>query len=468
MFCFNSLSSNRDSMMPQFGHDNRQSQLWPQNGQPSITENGQIPAPDAVPLAPDVVIAEEKAKKKKRGLAKFWQIVTGSKNEGSKKPSLAEKPMDDLPLAPPPPLSYLVDRGSGGSDLRTNGRGAHASTPTLPTSARNGFASPGMSPSTAASSVLPSPASARTPGSDLLPVEIKYTDSPSYGQEDAIRREDEYNEKMVQNTVNRNLHLMTSEPDMRNRMSQSMTIPAGPQSPIMQLSPSQQSQQNGTISREKSLPPLPNDPRPRTATLAVDNRPRTVYTYDSRQLQLPPGAGMPHDFNAATALYRDARRQSFGGISARPNIQNLPPNPKLPTADEFGAQRTMIEQEPASSSKKKSRFGFSSLLGKRPSSGVPNGNGYPEMHEVSGSIGQQQYLAPTNGRSGSDGPDDYTATGHATSTSRHSAMSSGGVNVNMPRNSIVGRKPLEELVSQDPEFVAYRYPSQDQRLDLLR
>jgi hypothetical protein len=34
--------------------------------------------------------------------------------------------------------------------------------------------------------------------------------------------------------------------------------------------------------------------------------------------------------------------------------------------------------------------------------------------------------------------------------------------------SIASRKAIEELVDQDPEFVAYRYPSADQNLTLLR
>jgi hypothetical protein len=66
-----------------------------------------------------------------------------------------------------------------------------------------------------------------------------------------------------------------------------------------------------------------------------------------------------------------------------------------------------------------------------------------------------------------DAQDDMTTNGYTTSTSRHSALSSNPPNSGL-RMSVTSRKALEELVQQDPDFVAYRYPSSDQRLDLLR
>ena len=35
-------------------------------------------------------------------------------------------------------------------------------------------------------------------------------------------------------------------------------------------------------------------------------------------------------------------------------------------------------------------------------------------------------------------------------------------------NQIIGTNRIDELVDQDSEFIAYRYPSNDQRLDLVR
>lgn len=97
--------------------------------------------------------------------------------------------------------------------------------------------------------------------------------------------------------------------------------------------------------------------------------------------------------------------------------------------------------------KRKSRFGLSSLLGKRASK-------EKEAHRF-----------PTMRNSGTS--DDIMTNGYNTSISRHSGMSLGGSGPG-PRLSITSRRALEELVSQDAEFVAYRYPSSEQRLDLAR
>jgi hypothetical protein len=97
------------------------------------------------------------------------------------------------------------------------------------------------------------------------------------------------------------------------------------------------------------------------------------------------------------------------------------------------------------SMKRKSKFGLSALLGKK---NIPSDVEYTDENIVMR-------------RSGSDGQDDPLTSGYATSGSRHS----GGAH---PRLSITSRKALEERVAQDPEFVAYRYPSNNQRLDLLR
>jgi hypothetical protein len=155
----------------------------------------------------------------------------------------------------------------------------------------------------------------------------------------------------------------------------------------------------------------------------------------------------------------------------------MPSTPKLstyggrksfgPSYDEFGLSRRSLgrleyvqENMPPLASptptKRKSKFGLSSLLGKKHPSRQLEVTNEPYMHQF-----------PSRRLSGSDGQDDSTANGYATSTSRHSALSMGGTNSNV-RMSITSRKALEELVPQDAEFVAYRYPSTDQRLDLLR
>jgi len=84
----------------------------------------------------------------------------------------------------------------------------------------------------------------------------------------------------------------------------------------------------------------------------------------------------------------------------------------------------------AASTKRKSKFGFSSLLGKK-----------NKDRDSDGQLDQH-------------GAQPFPSMGH-----QHDDKN--------PRLSMA-RRPLNELIAQDPEFVAYRYPTSDQRLDLLR
>lgn len=431
----------------------RRSQIWP----PTELEDANL----SQAMNPD-----EKAKKKKGGLAKIWRIVTG-KNEGQHKDTTHRTVGhdDDLPLDPPPPLSYLVDRKP--NDYPSVGR--HASTPSLPSAASPKFP-PGMSPPTAPSSILPSPASLR-PSGDIEIVDAKSTtineglvyDEPER-QEDGGRAQGYW----------KSMHSLTSEPELR-----SQSIPSLPSSPY-HLAQSN-STGNGTarppsLSRDKSLPPLPTGEVP--ARVLPSDRPQTFYGLDSRAL--PPGAG-PADFLPPQAPFRtdSARRQSFGGTSSRPNLnlQTMPTTQPVdfdarrsfgPRYDEFGISRRSLGRldnvqeksratSPHPSSKRKSKFGLSSLLGKKSEKREPD---FVQQENI-------VHQFPSMGFSSYDVQDDAT-TNHATSTSRHSAFSSGAAaNPNL-RMSVTSRKALEDLVQQDPEFVAYRYPSNDQRLDLLR
>ncbi|KAG5642832.1 hypothetical protein DXG03_002063 [Asterophora parasitica] len=427
----------------------RRSQLW-LSDQPEASETqvGDSQPDDSIP------------KKKKKGLAKIWGIVTGSNKQANatrRDPSI-DKTEDDLPLAPPPPLSYLVNRGP--SDLRA-ASGRHGSTPSLPSLVSPklaGSAAHGMSPSTGPSSAIPSPASSRTSGPDVEIVEARK--SAYHDDQESHLRDDTIGKPPSQ----RNVHPMVSEPDMRQRRSRNISPPP----PIPSFA--SPSRPPSMMSREKSLPPLPAEATSRTPS--GEPRPRTVYTYDARQL--PPGSGPAHDFLPPSAPFRtpDIRRQSFGGLSNRPNlaVQTMPVNGRQqptkfgPRYDEFGASRrslgpldqfrdTLPVQTPTT--KRKSRFGFASLLGKK---SAPR-----EPENVDQNVPQPQHQFPLR-RSGSGGLDDV-ANGYATSTSRHSALSTSNPQT---RLSVTSRKVLEERVAQDPDFVAYRYPSNDQRLDLLR
>ncbi len=126
----------------------RRSQIWP----PAETDDTN-----------DRSVHEEKGKKKKKGPCKIWRMVTGKHDQTQQRETekREEGTEDDLPLAPPPPLSYLVNRGPGPSD----GPIRHASTPSLPSVVVSGkFGSASMSPPTAPSSLLPSPTSLRRSG----------------------------------------------------------------------------------------------------------------------------------------------------------------------------------------------------------------------------------------------------------------------------------------------------------------
>ncbi|KAL0955895.1 hypothetical protein HGRIS_002092 [Hohenbuehelia grisea] len=436
----------------------------------------------------------EKPKKKKNGLAKIWRLVTGSgKHDTPHADSIkssGDRTEDDAPLAPPPPLSYLVDRtpGEALSGSMSSPSTRHMSTPSLaPVSPKMPGVplSPGMSSSTPPSSMLPSPVSSR-PSAHLEIVDPSADSWKSNGGiEDPslqLSRDQRLDESMLPDGalkpgVSRNVQPMNSEPDMRRRSSQS---PATVRPP---LPTPPQSRPLSVMSRDKSLPPLPGnntfpaDARPRSGTTGNADRPRTVYAYDVRAL--PPGSGPAHDFLPPQAGFRapDARRQSFGGMSSRPNFaaQTMPAQYKAgadarqsfsPQYDDFGLSRYSLRNEQtqnvpttvSATPKRKSRFGLSSLLGKKHSQ--------PEKESLGLGYDTQQLQFPAMRQSVSDMQEDMSASAYAASTSRHSAIS--GVGPNTARMSVASRKALDDLVSQDPDFIAYRYPSNEQRFDLLR
>ncbi|KAG6900549.1 hypothetical protein C0993_009126 [Termitomyces sp. T159_Od127] len=422
----------------------RQSQIWPRapNKQPALSE----------------ATVDGSPKKKKKGLAKIWGLVTG-KNLNATRSEVSQssdRNEDDSPLAPPPPLSYLVNRGP--SELRVNSN-RHGSNPSLPSLTHskmlgNGLASPVLSPSSGPSSLFSSPApSSRISGPDAEVVEV-LNNAPE---------DKEYHSRDTSNGRQpKTVHPVTSEPDIRQRVSRADS-PVPPLPDVKRLAP--------TIVRDKSLPPLPPEAvSPSLSGNVGDSRPLTLFTsYEPRHL--PSGSNFPVDFIPPNAPFRniDVRRQSFGGVSSRPtiNINTMPMNGRYsgsPVAshyDDFGHSRrslgpldsfkdTIPGHQPA---KRKSKFGLASLLGKKSTS--------TSKEEYADSSPLQ---FPSMRRSGSYGQEDAVF-GEVTPTLRYSAPSFG---VPPSRLSITSRKALEERVTQDPNFVAYRYPSNDHRLDLLR
>ncbi|TFK20964.1 hypothetical protein FA15DRAFT_658694 [Coprinopsis marcescibilis] len=378
--------------------------------------------------------AEEKAKKKKNGLIKWWRTVTGTHKPETftSRESFLEKQHDDgLPLAPPPPLSYLVERNS--PEMSLNNR--HASTLSIPPPSAQPFAQP-LSISPPPSGLSTSPTSMRQPNGDA-------SDSTIVGFEESGKSK----------PTEWRLHPVSSEPNLRQSAINQEPIP-----PVPSLPNGPNARLSLAISREKSLPPIPCDESP--ALLTPVERPRTVYTYETPRA-LPPGTRPPHDFLPPPAPFQslDSRRQSFGGMTSRPNItvQTAPHNqttfdPRIslgPQYDEFGNSRRSLgrfdfEHEGRrgtsplpTPSKRKSKFGFASLLGKKSKE--------PENLSDHGA----HPFPSMGGRNDDSGQASFE-------------------NQRTNRMSVLSRKPLNELVAQDPEFKAYRYPSTEQRLDLLR
>lgn len=402
---------------------------------------------------------EEIPKKKKKGLAKIWNTLTGSKKSGSQPSSynghIESFGEDDLPLAPPPPLSYLVERGPG----EHGGPMARQSTISLPSiaSPKNMQSSPAMSPVTLPSTLLHSPTPSRPSNGDQENMADLKKLIWAHAE---LERVESLAEEVSKPATPRNSQLVTSESDSRRTPYESSSA-----SNLTVPKPSTTSQPQSMLSREKSLPPLPRD---ENLCPPVNNRPQTVYSYDPRQR--PPGASPPvQDLAAPRAPFyaADSRRQSFGSLTSRPNLtaqalpskelhaqESRPPSGKY---DEFGISRHSLgylehieEKHPIprspTPSKRKSRFGLATLLGRK-----------SQLYE--GDLLASPEL-PGSRRSTSDGRDDVlSSSGYTNSASKHSVG---------PRMSVVSRKAIEELVSQDPNFVAYRYPSSDQRLDLLR
>ncbi|KAH9176407.1 hypothetical protein EDB89DRAFT_158420 [Lactarius sanguifluus] len=370
--------------------------------------------------------------KKKNGLAKIWRLVTGSsKNDvdpstinisHARSPERAHD--DDYPLAPPPPLSYLVSRGTGdngGSALR----------------------------------LLPSPTSSRPVVISELSDSRKALLAESDAEQPSFTPEEE---RLRASTTQRGVHPTTSEPDLRRRASQVQIGPAPPvpriPTSISQAAPPQAS--SGW--RDKMLPPLPGEVQLRAPVHAqTELRPRTLFSYDMREVNGGQALTAPQAPFSRTEM----RRQSFNGLSNPPSglvVQTMPARRADFDSEkygEFGASRSVLvpsslqAQQPA---KRKSKFGFASLLGRKTSTPVQD----PEPVEF-----------PLGRGSGSEARHEAEMGMHYGNTMANGEAGQGHV---FPRlsMSLTTRKNIEALVDQSPDFVSYRYPSGDQNMQLLR
>jgi hypothetical protein len=275
------------------------------------------------------------------------------------------------------------------------------------------------------------------------------------------------------------------------------------------LSPLLQRPHTAVLGRDKNLPPLPpnesfNAGPPFASDISGASRPQTMYaTLESPRHAVPTMAtvtenlsGMSEDpdmFGVPQIDFRsDGRRQSFGGME-KPRVigptsydspRSARQNGSYPQANgnggnfnphhtyhgngygvggdaygEFGSSRTSLgwwdetkkSQRPPSShkgrmssvettgtgakskapSKRKSRFGLGSMFGKK-------------KDEMS---------------NGEDGEGDSVMYSMPSSEVHQLPYSDGRTSV--ARMSVTSKKAIQQLVEQDPEFVAYRYPSND-------
>ncbi|KAI0683315.1 hypothetical protein BC835DRAFT_757612 [Cytidiella melzeri] len=405
------------------------------------------------PLPPEQ-FEEVQATKKRKGLLKFWKIVTGqlSKREAShsrrSQSRSMDRSLDDAPLAPPPPLSYLVNQGSK----------RHLSTPSLPSAISPATISPyGTSPPTVPSSTFPSPTSSPRSTGDVgerIYREASGTEQDGLGGFADTSIPPEY--------------------DSRGRKTQSSwTMPSttSPSSPptLILASPSSQSKP-ATLRRDKSLPPLPGES---SVEFPYQLRPQTVFTYEPQPM--PTDTLLPPDPAFRSA---ETRRQSFGGVASRPfgpsrtlpmkgaTVRGLrtPPFLAPDKYSEFGVTGMALGQWPSAQlsanslqvpndkpKKRKSKFGLSSLFGKK-SAEHSDSNIVDPLDHTFRTSQDTRYMSMYVNENGYASP---------LSTSSHTPTPA-------PRTSMFSKRNLEELVDQDSEFIAYRYPSSDQRLDLVR
>ncbi|KAI5117106.1 hypothetical protein M0805_008225 [Coniferiporia weirii] len=434
----------------------RHSEQWPRRASLSIDRTG-------TPIDRD--------RPKKKGFAKIWGMVTGHRSskidtQRGRTSQSIDRSEDNAPLAPPPPLSYLVNRTSR---ERAMSSATHRTSTLIPTAT----STPGSS--------LPTPTSIRNPwqeqdasrptsriltahaeemsnsGSQGIDMPAVYSTSPEY---DSMRQRN-YDPTMQQ-------------------MSPRIREPSSPR-PI------------SVYSLHKSLPPLPKDVDPSQSIPSPLDMPRPRTMYDLESPTVKDGSDTlktPDPY-----FRRDVRRQSFGGMSSRAAVASAS---TLPLSGRNGGRNGLVAPQeyapytelgmataPASRSlvrlgsatddtseksdraigKRRSKFGLSSLLGKLTGSGrtsdarlsvavSPSRDGEMPLSESEmhgdGSLSVTEY-----GAIGSGG-------GSGSSRSRH------GGNAPPSRMSVASRRAIEELVDQDPNFVAYRYPSVDQNISLMR
>ena len=470
---------------------------------PSVRHSQIFPRRASVSVDRDVPTRGIERPKKKKGLAKIWGMVRGNRNskiepQRGREAPVIDRSEDDTPLAPPPPLSYLVNRTPRERSMSNASR--RMSVPSGPSAPPP-------------SGTLPTPTSIRStwledgsrPIGGVLSAHTEESQSYANGNANA-----DFEPQMSAQPY-------VSEPEVRQP---SQDIP--PEQRIPTIRTPSSPRPISVYSLHKSLPPLPNEaPASQTQSqmqtqaqsmptpVSDSSRPVTMFDMKPQSFNTdnPDVLGTPQPY-----FRRDVRRQSFGGMTSRPD---LTPSGTFPLSGRAMTPRSgmMCPQDPYAYSpyaemgsapmvasrsvgklglvaaddavrydsdkalaKRRSRFGLSSLLEKM------KGNSRGSMNvNVNGNVNASEMRlsvtappAPGAPASDSDAHQDgspsiteYGVGGAGgSSRSRHNGyVGAGGA---PSRMSVASRRAIEELVDQDPKFVAYRYPSVDQNIALLR
>ena len=446
----------------------------------------------------------EEKRKKKKGFAKIWSIVTGS-SPGPKSDHNHSKSADfkvpggnqvyvtaddDYPLAPPPPLSYLVDRDGGGNRSRR-----HSSTPCLPGTAgqhpnqslpqspnQQGYNGTPTSPPTAPSSALPSPVSLRMPPST--------NDAPVFVAAGYPEQENDLHQQQLM--VERSFI-----PPSNSGISSPRSASPLPQRPHTIF-----------LSRDKNLPPLPPNEIPSVGFPPVSDptaasRPQTMYaSLEGPRHVIPPMTtvtenfgGMnedPNMFDPPQVAFRsDGRTQSFEGME-RPRV--IGPNPfdtprgtrqngtYTQANGNFNAYYTYHGNGNSVGGDAYGEFGNSrTSLGwledmqrsPRPPSQTQSHRGRMGSVETTGTGARSKTPSKRKSRFGlanmfgkkkdetSGGEDEGDSVMYSMPSSEAHQFPYNDGRASAARMSVTSRKAIQQLVEQDPEFVAYRYPSND-------
>ncbi|CAE6431151.1 unnamed protein product [Rhizoctonia solani] len=407
-------------------------------------------APSYATGADGTIHADQPSEKKKKhkGFTKIWKIVTGSSSKDKNIAVHEKHQLDDEPLAPPPPLSYLVARQGG--DRAGGGAGGardldrRASTPT--SSSRS--AAP-MSPATAPSSILPSPTSQRFPWRDSGSDEER-------GPREKSGKDGAYLE-------------------VPSPMSMSTVSPSGVASRRSFSTGTATSNRPASLfNTNKSLPPLPTEAFARgNGRPTMDARPQTLAAYAPRRSDFNMSAAFSQEPLVAprAPFGTETRRQSFGGMAARPDLDGpLAPPPRIGARyDEFGASRRSLgsldnrDRYPLGGKHESTKRGS---MGRRLASFLTGGNKKREDWEPHFGRNGEHHHHPSY-----PGPGQFT---HREVDGSLSELEGSDPDpalqtptAGYARSMTVSGKRLDAVPMDD--FVAIRYPSAEcQSLDMLR